>query len=112
MNKENCALKLVNEIILYYDARSKKYQILDLYSKGTRFDTRLVYRRANNRTMTSFAWTSSFVFCTWYTTQYALLFSHCLNVICFTSFAFCYILINYYMFLIIRFFSYFVCFAF
>ena len=29
MNK-NCALKLVNEIILYYDARSKKHQI-----KGT-----------------------------------------------------------------------------
>jgi len=27
MNKENCALKLVDEIILYYDARSKKYQI-------------------------------------------------------------------------------------
>jgi len=27
MNKENCALKLVNEIILYYDARSKKHQI-------------------------------------------------------------------------------------
>jgi len=24
MNKENCALKLVDEIILYYDARSKK----------------------------------------------------------------------------------------
>ena len=24
MNEENCALKLVNEIILYYDARSKK----------------------------------------------------------------------------------------
>ena len=24
MNKENCTLKLVNEIILYYDARSKK----------------------------------------------------------------------------------------
>ena len=23
MNKENCALKLVDEIILYYDARSK-----------------------------------------------------------------------------------------
>ena len=23
----NCALKLVEEIILYYDARSKKYQI-------------------------------------------------------------------------------------
>ena len=27
MNKENCALKLVDEIILYYDARWKKYQI-------------------------------------------------------------------------------------
>ena len=27
MNKENCALKLVDEIILYYDARSKKLQI-------------------------------------------------------------------------------------
>ena len=26
MNKENCGLKLVDEIILYYDARSKKYQ--------------------------------------------------------------------------------------
>ena len=25
-NKQNCALKLVNEIILYYDARSKKHQ--------------------------------------------------------------------------------------
>jgi len=24
MNKENCALKLVGEIILYYDERSKK----------------------------------------------------------------------------------------
>ena len=30
MNKENCALKLVNEIILYYDARSKKHQIFEL----------------------------------------------------------------------------------
>ena len=27
MTKENCALKLVDEIILYYDARSKKLQI-------------------------------------------------------------------------------------
>ena len=26
MNKENCALKLVDEIILYYDARSKEHQ--------------------------------------------------------------------------------------
>ena len=28
MNKENCALKLVDETILYYDARSKKHQII------------------------------------------------------------------------------------
>ena len=28
MNKENCAIKLVNEIILHYDARSKKHQML------------------------------------------------------------------------------------
>jgi len=27
MNKENFSLKLVDEIILYYDARSKKHQI-------------------------------------------------------------------------------------
>ena len=26
MNKENCALKLVDEIILYYDALSKKHK--------------------------------------------------------------------------------------
>ena len=26
MNKENCALKLVDEIILYFDALSKKHQ--------------------------------------------------------------------------------------
>ena len=31
MNKENCALKLVNEIILYYDARSKKHQLNKVY---------------------------------------------------------------------------------
>ena len=30
MNKENCALKLVDEIILYYDARSKKHQITEI----------------------------------------------------------------------------------
>ena len=30
MNKENCALKLVDEIILYYDALSKKHQITSL----------------------------------------------------------------------------------
>jgi len=27
MNRENCALKLVDEIILYYEARSKKHKI-------------------------------------------------------------------------------------
>ena len=38
MNKENCALKLVDELILYYDAWSKKHQItcvsgfIDFYS--------------------------------------------------------------------------------
>ena len=26
MNKENCALNLVDELILYYDVRSKKHQ--------------------------------------------------------------------------------------
>ena len=26
MNKENCAFKLFDEIILYYDARSKKHK--------------------------------------------------------------------------------------
>jgi len=31
MNKENCSLNLVDEIILYYDARSKKHQILTYY---------------------------------------------------------------------------------
>ena len=31
MNKENCALKLVDEITLYYDARSKKHQMADLW---------------------------------------------------------------------------------
>ena len=35
MNKENCALKLVDEIVLYYDSRSKKtsnveYNIIEI----------------------------------------------------------------------------------
>ena len=34
MNKENCALKLVDEIILYYDARSKKYKMAESSEKG------------------------------------------------------------------------------
>jgi len=32
MNKENSALKLVNEIILYYDERSKKHHIIFSHS--------------------------------------------------------------------------------
>ena len=32
MNKENYALKLVNETILNYDAHSKKHQILYYFS--------------------------------------------------------------------------------
>ena len=32
MNKEKCALKLVDEIILYYDARSKKHQTVTCFS--------------------------------------------------------------------------------
>ena len=36
MNKENCALKLVDEIILYYDARSKKHQIRIEYVMDSR----------------------------------------------------------------------------
>ena len=27
VNKENCALKLVDELILYYDTRSKKHEM-------------------------------------------------------------------------------------
>ena len=40
MNKENCALKLVDETILYYDARSKKHQIpsLSFIMKGQGLD--------------------------------------------------------------------------
>ena len=32
MNKENCALKLVDEIIQDYDARSKKHQTFQYFS--------------------------------------------------------------------------------
>ena len=32
MNKENCALKLDDEIILYYDARSKKHRITEYHN--------------------------------------------------------------------------------
>jgi len=32
MNKENCSLKLVDEIILYYDARSKKHQYVEVFT--------------------------------------------------------------------------------
>ena len=43
MNKENCALKLVDEIILYQDARSKKHQtyweMCDNASESNELDT-------------------------------------------------------------------------
>ena len=41
MNKENCALKLVDEIILYYDARSKKTSITE--QKGLKLGCHLFY---------------------------------------------------------------------
>ena len=40
MNKENCALKLVDEIILYYDARLKKtsnYETFCYSDKNNKF---------------------------------------------------------------------------
>ena len=37
MNKENYSLKLVDEIILYYDVRSKKHQIADGVTSCTWF---------------------------------------------------------------------------
>ena len=45
MNKENCALKLVDEIILYYDARSKKYKKnLGLNPKSAKCQKFLIYK--------------------------------------------------------------------
>ena len=37
MNKENFALKLVDEIIIYYDARSKKHEFIRIYCACTVF---------------------------------------------------------------------------
>jgi hypothetical protein len=42
--------------------------------------------------------TYSYVACVWVTVQYVLLLSHCIIVICFMSFALCYVLINCFMF--------------
>ena len=45
MNKENCALKLVDEIILYYDARSEKHQKItgtSLKAYGERMTTNCI----------------------------------------------------------------------
>ena len=36
MNKENCALNLVDEIILYYDARSKKNKKNKIFSPSNK----------------------------------------------------------------------------
>ena len=56
MDKENCALKLVDEIIIYYEAQSKKHQnkwretiflrkFLCCGSVVVAFDKRAVFRR-------------------------------------------------------------------
>ena len=37
MDRENCSLKLVDEIILYYDARPKKYQRILKYTQIPNF---------------------------------------------------------------------------
>ena len=37
MNKENCALNLVDEIILYHDARSQKHQICQCCNVKVKF---------------------------------------------------------------------------
>jgi len=44
MNKENCPLKLVDEIILYYDARSKKHQIPEDFNMKQRHCKKLLSR--------------------------------------------------------------------
>ena len=41
--KKNCALKLVDEIILYYDARSKKHEI-----KGNMLPVTISYEQPTN----------------------------------------------------------------
>ena len=47
MNKEKCALRLVDEVILYYDARSKKHQITkaatDTFTASSRLQFKLYY---------------------------------------------------------------------
>ena len=48
MNKENCALELVDEIILYYDARSKKHQIVFTCSLYDRIQSDYSYAPHND----------------------------------------------------------------
>ena len=43
MDKEICELKLVDEIILYYDARSKKHQNLGGFWSALRFRSTIFY---------------------------------------------------------------------
>ena len=59
-------------------------------------------------------WTYSYVVCMWVILQYVLLLSYCLIDICCMSFAFNYVLINCFMFLLIYLcsFYFFECFAF
>ena len=48
MNK-NCALNLVDEIILYYDARSKKHQIDKLCSCFVYLAAVILYRNSDDK---------------------------------------------------------------
>ena len=55
MNKENCALKLVDEIILYYDARLKKHEIVKVCSRtvSDRYERLCTERDLNGETVGS-----------------------------------------------------------
>ena len=61
MNKENFALKLVDRIILYYDARSKKHQI-HLIVKVLFL---LVNLRGNDSSRISASWFQNNYICTY-----------------------------------------------
>ena len=66
MNKENCALKLVDEIILYYDARSKKHKKMNFcvisfmypYKQSGRWQDVPDHKGFNSKSLTILAVTS------------------------------------------------------
>ena len=57
MNKENCALKLVDEIILYYDARSIKLQIINETTNNVH---EVIHKSINVRNVKGFRSTAAF----------------------------------------------------